>query len=287
MELKYYCKNFNCNNIICYKTYKNGSGLCRSCAGKLVKRNRMKENNSNFKGGKPKCKICGKTLSSYTVNLCRQCYLLKREINISKIQLIDFYIKQKLSMEKIAKIFSCTNGSIFNKLHKYKIKVRSKTETYGGKGNPNFKGMVRKCIDCKKIINPYTKNTKRCWDCSVKYNSGKNHYNWNNWSSRGEYGAEFDNALKEQVRFRDNYKCQICGCSQLENGRKLDVHHIDYNKKYNKLNNLIALCMKCHMKTNHNREYWTKYFQKSFRKQGINNECKKSKFQIKRTIKIQ
>ena len=75
-----------------------------------------------------------------------------------------------------------------------------------------------------------------------------------------EYGAEFDSALKEQIRFRDNYKCQICGCSQLENGKQLDVHHIDYNKKNCNWNNLISLCIGCHRKTNGNRDYWENYF---------------------------
>ena len=70
------------------------------------------------------------------------------------------------------------------------------------------------------------------------------------------------NALKEKVRFRDNYKCKICGCSQLENGRQLDVHHKDYNKENNELNNLVALCKSCHTKTTNSRKYWTKYFSK-------------------------
>ena len=77
-----------------------------------------------------------------------------------------------------------------------------------------------------------------------------------------EYGAEFDNALKEQVRMRDGYKCKICGCSQLENNRQLDVHHKDYNKQNNLLTNLISLCTICHRKTNWNRKYWFNYFKK-------------------------
>ena len=75
-----------------------------------------------------------------------------------------------------------------------------------------------------------------------------------------EYGADFDNALKEQVRFRDNYKCKICDCTQIENGKQLDVHHIDYDKLNCILNNLVALCRSCHMKTNYNRKYWMEYF---------------------------
>ena len=84
--------------------------------------------------------------------------------------------------------------------------------------------------------------------------------NWRDGASFELYGTEFDSNLKEQVRFRDKYKCKVCDCPQIENGKQLGIHHIDYNKKNNKLNNLVALCVHCHGKTNFNREYWTKYF---------------------------
>ena len=89
---------------------------------------------------------------------------------------------------------------------------------------------------------------------------GKDSPGWQGGKSFEEYGKEFDSALKEAIRQRDSYKCQVCGCSQLENGRCLDVHHKDYNKKNNKFGNLIALCKSCHMKTNYNRNYWKEYF---------------------------
>lgn len=76
-----------------------------------------------------------------------------------------------------------------------------------------------------------------------------------------EYGSEFDSSLKEKVRFRNSYKCQFCGCSQIENGRQLDCHHIDYNKK-NNTSNLISLCRSCHIKTNYKREYWKNFLEK-------------------------
>ena len=44
-----------------------------------------------------------------------------------------------------------------------------------------------------------------------------------------------------------------------KNGRELDVHHIDYDKKNSNHDNLVSLCHSCHMKTNveKKRNYWT------------------------------
>jgi len=85
--------------------------------------------------------------------------------------------------------------------------------------------------------------------------------NWKNGKSFEEYSYEFNDDLKDNVRKQYRYLCQICSKSQKDNVRKLDVHHIDYNKKNNFLHNLVPLCMTCHLKTNFNREYWTNYFQ--------------------------
>lgn len=40
-----------------------------------IKRNQKGKNNSNWKGGKPKCINCGKELSGYGAKRCRKCYL--------------------------------------------------------------------------------------------------------------------------------------------------------------------------------------------------------------------
>ena len=41
---------------------------------------------------------------------------------------------------------------------------------------------------------------------------------------------------------------------------KLSIHHIDYNKKNCKEDNLISLCVHCHGLTNKNRNSWINYF---------------------------
>ena len=121
------------------------------------------------------------------------------------------------------------------------------------------------CIICNDEI---TWKRKHCKSCSLKIrfqnpieiekvvHRKENHYNWQGGKSFEEYGQEFNSFLKEQIRFRDKYKCQICDYYQLENNKSLDIHHIDYDKQNNHINNLITLCKSCHMKTNYNRDYY-------------------------------
>ena len=95
--------------------------------------------------------------------------------------------------------------------------------------------------------------------------SGKNHPNWQGGKSFEEYGIEWTDDLKESIRKRDNYICQMegCGIHQDELDEKLHIHHIDYDKKNLNPKNLITLCRNCHIKTNFNRNYWKNYFTKS------------------------
>ena len=132
-----------------------------------------------------------------------------------------------------------------------------------GENNSNYKDgrcLKKHYCECGNEIDLHTAlyGNGRCMSCSRK---GKLNPNWRDgidYSS--EYGGEFDSALKEQIRFRDKYKCFICGCSQIENGKQLDVHHKDYNKKNSSLNNLVSLCKRCHTKTNWHRKFWIEYF---------------------------
>lgn len=80
---------------------------------------------------------------------------------------------------------------------------------------------------------------------------------WLGGVSREPYGWEWNEELREEVRRRDGYTCQLCGASQFECIHPLSVHHIDYDKKNSDPVNLVALCKSCHMRTNINREHWT------------------------------
>ena len=56
---------------------------------------------------------------------------------------------------------------------------------------------------------------------------------------------------RDTILIRDNYTCQLCGKKKLE-GHNLHVHHIDGDYEYNKINNLVVLCCRCHRKVHKN-----------------------------------
>lgn len=101
-----------------------------------------------------------------------------------------------------------------------------------------------------------------------KNNSGENNAAWLGGISFLPYCHKFNNQLKERIRDRDNRTCQGCGLN--ENGRRLAVHHIHYDKE-NCYPDLIALCNSCHMKTNTNRQYWEEYYTNILETRGLLN----------------
>lgn len=67
-----------------------------------------------------------------------------------------------------------------------------------------------------------------------------------------------DKEYKESIKERDRYECQnpYCwGTSDI-----LDIHHIDYNKKNCKPENLITVCRSCNARANKNRKYHTEFY---------------------------
>jgi hypothetical protein len=95
---------------------------------------------------------------------------------------------------------------------------------------------------------------------------GENHPNWKGGISFEPYCINFDEPFKERCREFFGRICVECGKTEAENGRKLDVHHVNFNKMAccnDVLPLFVALCHPCHAKTNHNnREYWEYYFTK-------------------------
>ena len=82
---------------------------------------------------------------------------------------------------------------------------------------------------------------------------GENHWNWNGGSSRYPYSVDWTQTLKRSIRERDKYTCQTCG--ELQSDRAFCVHHIDGNKQNCNPDNLITMCLSCHMKLHNNKKY--------------------------------
>lgn len=75
------------------------------------------------------------------------------------------------------------------------------------------------------------------------------------------YCERFDDSLRERTRAFRGYVCFECGTPQ--NGEKLHIHHVHYNKKMccdGSPRDLVPLCHDCHNKTNYNREFWEIHF---------------------------
>jgi endogenous inhibitor of DNA gyrase (YacG/DUF329 family) len=89
---------------------------------------------------------------------------------------------------------------------------------------------------------------------------GENNPNWNGGKSFEKYTVNWTSTLKRAIRERDKYTCRVCGLEQT--GIAFSVHHIDYDKKNCNPDNLVTLCLMCHLKTNGNRKHWTDYFRK-------------------------
>lgn len=86
----------------------------------------------------------------------------------------------------------------------------------------------------------------------------KNHF-WRGGVWQNPYSENWTETLRESIRQRDKYVCQLCGIHQEELSSRfkvLDCHHIDYDKENCDPKNLISLCRPCHLETNHHREYW-------------------------------
>jgi hypothetical protein len=172
------------------------------------------------------------------------------------------------------------NNPMYNRNHSEKTKRIISLVNSGSKNHFFKDGRTLKqyyCIDCKKEIHKSTHlyGTKRCRSCIVKYmfkigklnvsgkrnpmfgvhKFGKEASAYIHGKAYFPYPIEWNCSLREQIRKRDGYICQLCRKRNIEN-KSLHVHHIDYNKENCKEDNLVGLCHSCHERTNGNRDYY-------------------------------
>jgi len=93
---------------------------------------------------------------------------------------------------------------------------------------------------------------------------------WKEFIGSKPYTYDFNKIFKEKIRERDNYTCQLCNLFEEDaiklHGRKLAIHHIDYNKLNTFPQNCITLCLRCNILVNKDREIWKTHFQQLLKK---------------------
>lgn len=144
--------------------------------------------------------------------------------------------------------------------HKHSTKTRAQmSKSHTGKKLPP------ETCEKLRVLNKGRKHTEehRCNNSKAQtgLHTGEKNNNWQGGISKEEYGFDWTRELKEKIRAHDNHTCQLCDKKQKQEKTKLQVHHIDYNKKNNKEWNLITLCLSCHGKTGTSRESWQEYFE--------------------------
>ena len=224
------------------------------------------------------CPVCKITFSTQSCRIKRvKIHCCSKECSYESKKTIIGELNPLYIKNKIIKQYFCIDCGI-EICDQYTKRCRHCAST--GKNNPGFLGEGNRlkdkqyfCKDCKIEINYKTAlyGEGKCFDCTMKergqHQRGENHPNYIPNCVR-IHPLEFSDELKEKVRDRDNHICQNpdCGCTEKENGRALEVHHIDYDKRNCDEENLISLCKKCHMKTNFNREYWKMLFKNLIQK---------------------
>lgn len=183
--------------------------------------------------------------------------------------------RKPLSQEwkgNLSKAKSGSKNPFFGKSHSQKTKdkiSKSRIGKYIGENNPMFG---------KKRPDLTERLKQRIGEKNPNFGKrGKETSQWRGGISFEPYTVEFNKQLKELIRQRDGYKCQRCRCPEIEEKKKLSIHHIDYDKKNCLPPNLISLCRRCNAIVNTNRKKWTKYFQKK-----LAVECKQKQLCLAR-----
>lgn len=200
----------------------------------------------------------------------------------TKEEIGRMYLGDGMSLSEIANEVGVCCATVFNWMQKYGIKTRTISESQLGDSVKLSKKDLKEMYS-DQLMTPLeigqvcgvSGRTVLNWICvygiESRLNSdyvGKNHGNWRGGISFEPYCDKFNNKFKELVRERDGYICQLCGCEQ--NGRKLDVHHIHYDKA-NCYPDVVALCRSCNSKVNGDRDYWEQYFENQLLERGMIN----------------
>lgn len=91
---------------------------------------------------------------------------------------------------------------------------------------------------------------------------GENSSNWRGGISDEGYCEEFsDKDYREWLMERDDHQCQNPYCKENCND-KINLHHINYDKKDCRPDNFIVVCPSCNSRANFHRKYWERLYKR-------------------------
>lgn len=262
-----------CENCFEYRTsrYVGCSDLCHACAQRTDEiRNGRKmaytgKKSYNWKGGGKivKCKQCGdefKTCSpNSTAMFCSSnCYKL---YHVGKNCVAWKGGDVSITCQRCGKIFDVVHARR-NTAKFCSVKCK-KLYMVGENGSMWKGGKVKKiCEHCGKSFEtfPCTKRRRFCSEnCKHLHLIKEKHSCWEGGKSFEPYCIKFDNKFKEHVRDKFGRRCFMCNMSEHDNGKKLSVHHVSYDKNClcdGVTCEFVPLCEKCHGRTNHDKKTW-------------------------------
>jgi 5-methylcytosine-specific restriction endonuclease McrA len=151
---------------------------------------------------------------------------------------------------------------------------KSKRGEFKGENNPNYGNRYTHTEETKQKVgmslighkrNLGKKHSEETKKKLSKQRSGEGNPRYIDGRTKLKYPKEFNKELQLSIIERDGGACQHCGLTnekhkELYKNKKLTIHHLDYNKFNSRKDNLIALCIRCNVKANKDREYWNEYY---------------------------
>ena len=173
-------------------------------------------------------------------------------VNLTKTQLEDLILNQKMSYEQIGREQGCAGTYIKKLAVKLGIELPKRRKINSKETFNRGTGKVRYCLNCGKLLNNI--QTKYCSNiCQADYQY-KQYIN--RWKSGEETGLSGEYGISQHIRryLMNKYscRCQLCGwgeVNQYTNTTPLEIHHIDGDYKNNNEDNLQLLCPNCHSLT--------------------------------------
>lgn len=172
--------------------------------------------------------------------------------DLTKTQLEDLILNQKMSYEQIGREQGCSGTYIKKLAIKLGIELPKRREINSKETFNKGTGKVRYCLNCGKLLN--NRQAKYCSNiCQTDYQY-KQYIN--RWKSGEETGLSGEYSISQHIRryLMNKYscKCQLCGWGEVNpytNTTPLEIHHIDGDYKNNNEDNLQLLCPNCHSLT--------------------------------------